>query len=65
MLHEYAIEPAVLSQFNAVWQALEQFGVPHGRLISTFPEGGFVWFMTRRHPAPITSAKHSRCDWRL
>lgn len=39
MIHEFAVEPAALSEFNPVWQALEQFGVDHGRLISQFPKG--------------------------
>jgi hypothetical protein len=37
MINEFAIEPEALSEINMVWQALEQFGVPHGRLISEFP----------------------------
>lgn len=39
MIHEFAIEPEALSEFNFVWQALEQFGVEHGRMISEFPKG--------------------------
>lgn len=38
MIHEFAVEPATLSRLNQVWQAMEQFGVPHGRLISAFPK---------------------------
>lgn len=38
MLYEYAVEPASLSRFNAIWQALEQFGVPSGRMIVAFPK---------------------------
>ncbi len=34
MIHEFAIEPEALSEWNAIWQSLEQFGVPHGRLIA-------------------------------
>ena len=39
MIHEFAIEPESLSELNLVWQALEQFGVAHGRMISDFPKG--------------------------
>lgn len=38
MLKEYAVEPESLSKLNTVWQAMEQFGVEHGRLISDFPK---------------------------
>ena len=37
MIHEYAIDPESLAEFNAVWQALEQCGISHGRVISSFP----------------------------
>ena len=38
MINEFAIEPEALSELNMVWQALEQFGVAHGRLVSEFPK---------------------------
>lgn len=38
MIREFAVEPEALSRFNPVWQALEQFGVAHGRLISEYPK---------------------------
>lgn len=38
MLYEFAVEPAALARWGPLWQALEQFGVSHGRLISKFPK---------------------------
>jgi hypothetical protein len=37
MLHEYALDPSVLHNFDKVRYFLEKFGVYHGRLISRFP----------------------------
>lgn len=43
MLHEYAVEPEALfgekdnPQYQLVWQALGQFGIEHGRMVSCFP----------------------------
>lgn len=37
MLHEYAVDPACFSEWNIFIRLIEQFGVPHGRLISQFP----------------------------
>lgn len=37
MLHEYALDPSVLYNFDKVRYFLEKFGVHHGRLISRFP----------------------------
>jgi hypothetical protein len=39
VIREFAVEPESLSRLNIVWQAMEQFGVAHGRLISEFPKG--------------------------
>jgi hypothetical protein len=53
MLHEYAVEPESLGRFNAIWQALEQFGVPYGRLIADFPPRRWqveVWKATASCP---------------
>lgn len=38
MLFEYAVEPTALARWNPLWQALDQFGIAHGRLISQFPK---------------------------
>lgn len=38
MLHEYAVEPHALATWNPLWQALEQFGIAHGRMITQFPK---------------------------
>lgn len=37
MIHEFAVEPEALAKFNPIWQALEQFGVEYGRLVSAYP----------------------------
>lgn len=37
MIHEYALEPAVMSDWNNFRYFYEKFGVEHGRLISRFP----------------------------
>ena len=37
MLFEYAVEPDALARWNPLWQALEQFGIAQGRMISQFP----------------------------
>jgi len=37
MLKEYAIEPACLNNWQTFRYLIEQFGIPHGRLISQFP----------------------------
>ena len=37
MIHEYAVNPDSLSSFNEIWQALEQFGVQHGRMLVGCP----------------------------
>ncbi len=38
MIHEYAVDPDSLSSFNEIWQALEQFGVAHGRVLVQCPK---------------------------
>lgn len=38
MIHEYAVDPDSLSSFNQIWQALEQFGVAHGRVLVQCPK---------------------------
>lgn len=47
MLHEYAVEPEALFggkdnkgniEYQLVWQALGQFGIEHGRMVSRFPK---------------------------
>jgi len=38
MIHEYAVNPDSLSSFNEIWQALEQFGVGHGRMLVGCPK---------------------------
>ncbi len=38
MVHEYALEPDVLSTWDKFRYFMEQFGVEHGRLISQFPK---------------------------
>ena len=38
MIHEYAVDPSSLSSFNEIWQALEQFGVAHGRMLVQCPK---------------------------
>ncbi len=38
MIHEYAVDPDALSSFNEIWQALEQFGVAHGRVLVQCPK---------------------------
>ncbi|MCA9042564.1 MAG: hypothetical protein KDA65_19570, partial [Planctomycetaceae bacterium] len=38
MLHEYTVDPDSLASFNELWQALEQFGVSHGRLLVECPK---------------------------
>lgn len=38
MLFEYAVEPDALARWNPLWQALDQFGIAQGRLISQFPK---------------------------
>ena len=38
MLFEYAVEPDALARWNPLWQALDQFGISHGRIISQFPK---------------------------
>ena len=43
MIHEYAVDPNSLSSFNEIWQALEQFGVAHGRVIVQCPK---KWWQT-------------------
>lgn len=37
MLHEFALEPDVLSNWQSFRYLVEKFGVPHGRMISRFP----------------------------
>jgi hypothetical protein len=39
MIREFAIEPELLSEFNVAWQAMEQFGICNGRMISEYPKG--------------------------
>ena len=39
MIHEYAVDPDALLSFNEIWQALEQFGVAHGRMLVQCPKG--------------------------
>ena len=43
MIHEYAVNPDALSSFNEIWQALEQFGVAHGRVVVQCPK---TWWKT-------------------
>lgn len=43
MIHEYAVDPDALSSFNEIWQALEQFGVAHGRVLVQCPK---TWWKT-------------------
>lgn len=38
MLHEYALDPLVLSNWHSFRYFYEKFGVAHGRLISRFPK---------------------------
>lgn len=38
MIHEYAVDPDALASFNEIWQALEQFGVAHGRVLVQCPK---------------------------
>ncbi len=38
MIYEYAIDPKCLSEFNTFWQALNQFGIHHGRVLCTCPK---------------------------
>ncbi len=38
MIHEYAVDPDSLASFNEIWQALEQFGVAHGRVVVQCPK---------------------------
>lgn len=38
MLHEYALEPEVLSNWGSFRYFVDQFGVQHGRMISRFPK---------------------------
>jgi len=38
MIHEYAVDPNSLKSFNEIWQALEQFGVAHGRMLVQCPK---------------------------
>lgn len=38
MLHEFAVDPKVLSTWKDFRYFIDFFGVPHGRLISRFPE---------------------------
>ena len=38
MIHEYAVDPEALASFNEIWQALEQFGVSHGRVLVQCPK---------------------------
>jgi hypothetical protein len=38
MIYEYAVDPEALSSFNEIWQALEQFGVAHGRVLVQCPK---------------------------
>lgn len=38
MLHEYALDPVVLSNWHSFRYFYEKFGVAHGRLISRFPK---------------------------
>lgn len=49
MLHEYAVNPNSLSSFNEIWQALEQFGVAHGRLLVECPKRW--WGLVRKELA--------------
>jgi len=37
MLHEYALDPSVLHNFDKVRYFLEKFGVHRGRIIARFP----------------------------
>jgi hypothetical protein len=37
MLHEFAVDPGALSNWQSFRYLVEKFGVPHGRLISRFP----------------------------
>jgi len=38
MLHEYAVDPACLKEWETFRNLLEKFGIPYGRLISRFPK---------------------------
>lgn len=38
MLHEYALDPVVLSNWHSFRYFCEKFGVAHGRMISRFPK---------------------------
>jgi hypothetical protein len=38
MIHEYALDPEVLSNWASFRYFVDQFGIPHGRLISRFPK---------------------------
>tara|TARA_R100000027_G_scaffold67722_1_gene68182 strand:+ start:14082 stop:14984 length:903 start_codon:yes stop_codon:yes gene_type:complete len=38
MIYEYALEPEALSDWQTARYLLDQFGVPHGRLVSQFPK---------------------------
>lgn len=38
MLHEFAVDPEALSDWQSYRYLVEKFGVEHGRLISRFPK---------------------------
>ncbi len=38
MLHEYALEPAILANWQCACRMAESFGFHHGRLIARLPE---------------------------
>lgn len=38
MLHEYALDPRCLNEWDTFIRLTEQFGIPYGRLISQFPK---------------------------
>jgi hypothetical protein len=58
MIHEYAIDPDALASFNEVWQALEQFGVSHGRVVVQCPKRW--WGIVKRNLETAESILHPR-----
>jgi hypothetical protein len=58
MIHEYAVDPEALASFNEIWQALEQFGVAHGRVVVQCPKKW--WSIVKRNLDAAESVLHPR-----
>ncbi|MBL8818841.1 MAG: hypothetical protein JNL58_22620 [Planctomyces sp.] len=69
MIHEYAVDPRIVEESELMWQALEQFGVSHGRVIIECPK---TWWKTIKQSLQSVESRLSalqyklleeRCEW--